>query len=108
MEKERNTLKSPVSEREGKSRKVFGITLNDCPLWVIKGIAEPAKEKFNDIYWMRVADLLEKEKQLYILETAIQNGVIYNAPQEEAQELIVEDKEVVEDKPNYLGSGRRK
>lgn len=84
--------------------------IKDCPLGVWRGISEPAKTHCNDIYWVRLKELLDKERELETLRTAVFNGLIYS--DKKLEEPVVEEQppvEVVKEEPKrkYLGSARR-
>lgn len=62
------------------NKATFGFGVNEAPFWVFHGIDEPSKERFNNTRWMRIAELLQKEQTLALLEKAImendENGKI--------------------------------
>jgi hypothetical protein len=83
-----------------QSKVNFGV--NDAPLWVYQGISIPAKERYNDMRWVRLAELLQKEQELETLRLQIYGGVPEpSAPI--AEEPKVDAPKVVSNK--YLGKG---
>jgi hypothetical protein len=86
-----------------------GFSVNDCPIWVYRGIKEPAMERFNDTYWMRIAELLWFEEAYYNLVGCIGQVKVYNdgsKPTESVKETETTTKKEEDNKPKYLGSGR--
>lgn len=61
---------------EAKKGAIIGLGIKDVPLWAVKAFTKPAKELYKDDYCTRLIVLLEKEKELETLRTAIDNGII--------------------------------
>ena len=96
-----------MTERD-KAKANFAI--HDCPLSVWRGISEPAKAYCNDMYWVRLKELLDKERELETIRTAVFNGLIYSDKKLDEKEEVKEEVKVEPETPNkkeYLGSARR-
>lgn len=79
-----------------------GFGVNDAPLWVYKGIAQPAQERFNGTYWIRIAELLQLEQAYYELTDAmsVQRELIEKStipPQSIVEQVKMDNK------PKYMG-----
>ncbi len=97
VEKE-TSVKSPVIQPNA----ICGFSISGCPIWVFKGVAEQAKERFNDTYWMRIAELLQIEAAYFDLTESlrIQRELV------EASTILPQarqPKEETEKKTLYLG-----
>lgn len=66
VEKEllKNGLETPL-------KSICGFSVSGCPIWVFKGVADQAKERFNDTYWMRIAELLQIEAAYFDLTESL-------------------------------------
>jgi hypothetical protein len=100
-----DSVKSLKTGLKNDSKNVCGFGVNDAPLWVYKGIAEPAQERFNGTYWIRIAELLQLEQAYYELTDAmsVQRELIEKStipPGSVAEQAKIDNKE---SKPKYLG-----
>jgi hypothetical protein len=75
-----------------------GFGINDCPFWAYLQFKKVAQEKFNDVHWVRLVDLLEKEVAYDSILRAIENGIV--PPQVEYKPTEVKTEIV---KRKYLG-----
>lgn len=95
---------SGVKSPEIGFKSVCGFSVSGCPLWVFKGIAEPANERFNGTYWIRLAELLQLEQAYYELTDAMavqRELVAQSTIPPQARVKQPEDEEII--RPKYFG-----
>lgn len=110
MDEKESGVKSPEIGFKRNSEFIMGFGVNGCPIWVFKGIAEPAKERYNDTYWVRLAELLIIENSYYNLidSLRLKANIELTAFQEEQAKKQVPNVEVKKEEPRYMGSNKVK
>ncbi len=86
-----------------KPRPYANLSINGCPFHVWRGISEPAKAYCNDQYWVRIKELLDKERELETLRIALMDRSVGNTitPQ------VTPEQEEQPVKKRYIGSDRK-
>lgn len=81
-----------VNKAKGLNDKI-GFAINDVPLWLYKQFTSDVKQKYNDIYWVKLMDLMRKA-EAYDSMLASQGYM-----EEPMQEVENVEKETKEQKP---------
>jgi hypothetical protein len=53
------TLEQEKTKSRGQ-RVGYGFSISDCPLWLYRTFVDNVKTEYNDIYWVKLMDLMRK------------------------------------------------
>jgi len=87
------------SSKTRKRKDTLGMGINDCPLWLVKKFTQDAEKRFNDVYWVKLHDLMMKAEAY--------ERLIGEVPGMEQYEQD-EDEEDDPAQPLTFGSARKK
>ena len=55
-----NTLKLFKMDNQPKDNVKVGFTINDVPLWLLLEFKSDTKQRYNDVYWTKLLDIMRK------------------------------------------------
>lgn len=79
------TLEQEKVKSKGQ-RVGYGFSISDCPLWLYRAFVENVKTEYNDIYWVKLMDLMRKAEAYDAIMSGVVPGQDVPAPVEHVDE----------------------